>query len=220
MWEGFPKINAAFEGHTLEPVVQVLHIEEGVEERQMKLLQKYLMKKLREREMPVEQVLAGGYSSSVASTPCDAAGCSRKLTDTFMLCNWCGHTAYCSKECQESDWDRHITDELNPCPGPTINNTSCSGVNEQEAVSSLFDAVCEGVEDGAVLVSDVESLINFYESNDVFKKRNAGALDWLHEVQKQLLTAPEPGDSDSECDAFGMNLDDMIDEFIDSDNDE
>jgi len=204
------------------PTPQQFHrlpnIEEGVEERQIELMRVYIMKKLREKE--VSSTVAGGGLSAAAAEestlvdlPCDSPACTKKLGDTVMMCNWCGDAAYCCSECQENDWDRHMSDTWVSCSGPAIDDADCAGKNQQEAVKALFDAVSDGIANGAARVKDVESLIQYYESNDAFKLRNSRALSWLQEVHQQLLQAPDV-DSDSECDEQGVPLEHTANQFI------
>ena len=189
------------------------NIFEGVGQQQVELLHRIIMLELKRREVPMA-VTAGGHTATIegAGQVCNRPDCVNIIQNTVSLCNWCGHTAYCTLQCQDLDFERHSMDDLNPCPGPTLGGQSAPSSSVEQSVKALLENVGQQLRDGSISIPELDALIKHYNTNELVALEHAKQLYLLQCIREDMLFAAEHA-SDSDCDEAGVPFDKVHDDF-------
>merc|ERR1712166_1283218 len=123
------------------------------------------------------------------------------------------HTQYCCEACQDADYERHLSDQDFPCPGPTIAGRCAEGSTAREMIENLVKTVEDRMSDGRVSIEEIDALTGWYNSNDVLAMENAKQIDLLANLRADMVTA-KSYDSDSDCDEEGAAYDETGQDFI------
>jgi len=171
------------------------------------------MLELKRREVPMA-VTAGGHTATIegAGQVCNRPDCVNIIQNTVSLCNWCGHTAYCTLQCQDLDFERHSMDDLNPCPGPTLGGQSAPSSSVEQSVKALLENVGQQLRDGSISIPELDALIKHYNTNELVALEHAKQLYLLQCIREDMLFAAEYA-SDSDCDEAGVPFDKVHDDF-------
>ena len=120
---------------------------------------------------------------------------------------------YCCEACQDADYERHLSDQDFPCPGPTIAGRCAEGSTAREMIENLVKTVEDRMSDGRVSIEEIDALIGWYNSNDVLAMENAKQIGLLANLRADMVTA-KSYDSDSDCDEEGVAYDETGQDFI------